>query len=85
MYLIYRSLTTFGGSECVDSITIAVDMVQKMLEVAEGRNQLQSKFNLCDPLQDDDDEYFQSTIYDPIAETVQYNRDYRGFEGATGL
>lgn len=68
----------------MDSIAIAVDMVQKMLKSADGRKKLQTTFNLCGPLQDGDDEYFQSTIYDPIAETVQYNRDNRAFEGATG-
>lgn len=49
-----------------------------MLKTDTGRRRLQKIFQLCDPLLPGDYEYFQNTLEDPVAQTVQYNRDGTG-------
>nr|XP_039266794.1 putative serine protease K12H4.7 [Styela clava] len=81
--VVNRSLSKFGSPKCVENIAIATKAVDTMLQSDTGRQQLMKLFNLCSPLSADDYEYFQNAVADSIAETVQYNRDNRAFEGAT--
>jgi pimeloyl-ACP methyl ester carboxylesterase len=64
------------GPQCASSIHRAVVAAEQLANSDEGKQKLRGLFNLCAPLETDNDlSNFFSTLSDPIAEAVQYSDD----------
>jgi len=77
--VVQHSLNELGDKNCSQRIALASKLIAEKLNLDE-RNKLSEMFQTCKPLNTFDDEYFQQSLADNIAEVVQYNRDNRNFE-----
>jgi len=63
------------GTACSGRVRWGTEELDRMLSTAGGRKELATIFDACDPIDSDlDAATFLSSLSDPIAETVQYNR-----------
>jgi pimeloyl-ACP methyl ester carboxylesterase len=73
---------------CNAAISSATATVEKLLTTDVGRQELKSKFRLCDDIDasdKDDIANLFSNLAGNFENVVQYNRDNRAFEGAKGV
>ncbi|XP_066913299.1 putative serine protease K12H4.7 [Clytia hemisphaerica] len=80
------STDSLGTQECKDSVQAATTSVEKYVQTEAGRKMLTDLFHLCEPLSDDpnDISQFTSSMAGNFFGVIQYNKDNRAFEGATG-
>jgi len=69
----------YKSAQCSSIIQKATDLIEQQLQTANGKQQLQTTFNTCTPLNTDKDiTTFLEDITDAVCEVVQYNNDNRG-------
>jgi len=93
LQVVQQSLLSEGSSQCVSNVRNAMNIVQgafcdydrvrlittEMMSTADGRQKAQSMFNLCGPLNTDNDIYtFISDLAGNFMGTVQYNAEIPG-------
>jgi len=62
-----------NSTQCLNITRTALREADSYFETSTGRSKLEEMFSTCQPLNETDNSLFQSAIYDPIAEDIQYN------------
>ena len=72
----HEVIHTAVGEQCSAHIRGAMTEIVAMLETVDGKERLQTDFNTCDEIANDDDEvWFLETLTDSVAAIVQYSDD----------
>eukprot|EP00163_Fabomonas_tropica_P016282 TRINITY_DN2926_c0_g1_i5.p1 TRINITY_DN2926_c0_g1~~TRINITY_DN2926_c0_g1_i5.p1 ORF type:complete len:393 (+),score=129.42 TRINITY_DN2926_c0_g1_i5:595-1773(+) len=80
LQVVDASLKTMGGgTACTAPIGEAMQKIESMIATAEGQQELQKMFNLCEPLSTAlDQQTFMSTVVGSFMGVVQYNDERVG-------
>lgn len=78
--VVQRSLEFFVGESCANRVREGTQAATNLLSSADGKKQLQKLFNLCTPIETDDDiALFFENMEGTVAQIVQYNNDNNNY------